>query len=155
MGQAITGNFGLKSFPDWVGRDLLTKPFLKGVDEGALDMKAVITQNITRDSIIEALLNNPKVFQNPGLVEYIASTSRSLAILCRIAKTRQLTNGFANRDVPLALLNSPCNIPISLLRPFINVRYVALLDLKNIARAVAGVRREVSAECEIYLKSRG
>jgi hypothetical protein len=155
IGKSITGNFGLKSFPAWVGRDLLTKAFLKGMDEGGLDMKAVITQNITRDSILENLLNNPKVFQNPGLVEYIASTSRSLVILCRIAKTRQLTNGFANRDVPLALLNSPCNIPISLLRPFINVRYVALLELKNIARAKAGVRREVSAECELYLKTRG
>jgi hypothetical protein len=99
-------------------------------------------------------LNNPKVFQNPGLVEYIASTSRSLSILSRIAKTRQLTTGFANRDVPVALLNSPCNIPITLLRPFINVRYVSLLELKNIAKAKAGVRREVSAECEVYLKSR-
>lgn len=153
-GSKITGNFGVKSFPAWVGRDLLTKSFLKGVDEGSLDIKAVITQNITRDSILEALLGNPKVFQKPGLVAFIASTSRSIGLLSRIAKTRTLHSGFANRDVPLALLQSPCNIPVSLLKPFINVRNVPLIDLKHLARAKAGIRRQVKDEAEAYLKSR-
>lgn len=153
--SCIIGNFALKSFPLWIGRDLLTKTFLKGVDEGALDMKAVVAQNITRDSIIDALLGNPKVFQKPGLVSFIATTSRSIAILSKIAKSRELTSGFANRDVPLTLLESPCNIPISLLRPLINVRNIALVDLKQLARAKAGVRREVILECETYLKSMG
>lgn len=150
----VSGNFGLKSFPSWIGRDLLTKSYLKATDEGALDMKAVITQNITRDSILEALLTNPKVYQTPGLVGFIAATSRSLALLSRIAKSQSMLSGFANRDVPLALLQSPCNIPISLLRPLINVRNVPLIELKHLARAKAGVRREVIAECEAYLKSR-
>lgn len=154
MGSKITGNFGVKSFPAWVGRDLLTKSFLKGVDEGSLDIKAVIMQNITRDSILEALLGNPKVFQKPGLVAYIAATSRSIGLLSRIAKTRALHSGFANRDVPLTLLQSPCNIPVSLLKPFINVRNVALIDLKHLARAKAGIRRQVRDEAEMYLKSR-
>jgi hypothetical protein len=153
-GTTITGNFGLKSYPAWVGRDLLTKSFLKGVDEGSLDMKAVIMQNITRDSILEALLGNPKVFQKPGLVAYIAATSRSIGLLSRIAKTRALHSGFANRDVPLTLLQSPCNIPISLLKPFFNVRNIPLIDLKNLARAKAGIRRQVKEEAELYLKSR-
>jgi hypothetical protein len=154
IGTQITGNFGLKSYPAWIGRDLLTKSFLKGVDEGALDMKAVIMQNITRDSILEALLGNPKVFQTPGLVAYIASTSRSVGLLSKIAKSRPLHSGFANRDVPLTLLQSPCNIPISLLKPFFNVRNIPLIDLKHLARAKAGVRRQVKEEAEMYLKSR-
>jgi hypothetical protein len=153
-GSKITGNFGEKSYPAWVGRDLLTKSFLKGVDEGSLDIKAVIMQNITRDSIIEALLGNPKVFQKPGLVAFIAQTSRSIGVLSRIAKSRALHSGFANRDVPLALLQSPCNIPISLLKPFFNVRNIPLVDLKNLARAKAGIRRQVKEEAEMYLKSR-
>ncbi|MBW8888277.1 MAG: hypothetical protein JF616_11030 [Fibrobacteres bacterium] len=153
-GTRVTGNFGVKTFPAWIGRDLLTKSFLKGVDEGSLDIKAVITQNITRDSIVEALLNNPKVFQMPGLVAFICATSRSVALLSKIAKSRQLHTGFANRDVPLGLLHSPCNVPISLLRPFINVKYVALIDLKHLARAKAGIRRAVKDEAEAYLKSR-
>jgi hypothetical protein len=153
-GTVLGGDFGLKSFPTWVGRDLLTMSYLKATDDGTLNIKAVITQNITRDSILEALLTNPKVFQTPGLVGFIAATSRSLAILSKIAKSRDLIGGFANREVPLVLLQSPCNIPISLLRPLINVRNVSLLDLKSLARAKAGVRREVSDECEAYLKAR-
>jgi hypothetical protein len=153
-GTKVTGNFGVKTYPAWIGRDLLTKSFLKGVDEGSLDIKAVITQNITRDSILESLLNNPKVFQKPGLVAFIAETSRSVSLLSKIAKSRQLHTGFANRDVPLALLRSPCNIPVTLLRPFVNVKYVALIDIKNIAKAKAGIRRAVKEEAEAYLKSR-
>jgi hypothetical protein len=153
-GTVITGNFGVKSFPAWVGRDLLTKSFLKGVDEGSIDVKAVITQNITRDSVIESLLNNPKVFQHPGLIAFIAATSRSVGVLSKIAKNRALHSGYANRDVPLALLQSPCNIPINLLKPFINVRNVSLIDIKNLAKAKAGIRRMVKEEAEIYLKSR-
>ncbi len=153
-GTLVTGNFGVKTYPAWIGRDLLTKSFLKGVDEGSLDIKAVITQNITRDSLVESLLNNPKVFQMPGLVAFICATSRSAGLLSKIAKSRQLHTGFANRDVPLALLQSPCNIPVSLLRPFVNVKYVPLIDLKHLARAKAGIRRVVKEEAEAYLKSR-
>ena len=154
IGTTITGDFGLKSFPAWIGRDLLTKSFLKGVDEGALDMKAVIAQNITRDGVLEALLGNPKVFQKPGLVAFIVATSKSVGLLSRIAKSRNLTSGFANRDVPLALLQSPCNIPISLLRPLINVRNVSLNEIKGLARAKTGIRREVAAESESYIQGR-
>ncbi len=150
----VTGNFGVKSFPAWVGRDLLTKAYNKAVDEGALDMKAVVAQNITRDSVLEALLANPKIYQKPGLVGFIAATSRSTALLSKIAKQRELHSGFANRDVPIALLTSPCNIPVSLLRPLISVRFVSLLELRHIARAKAGIRREVKHEAEMYLKSR-
>lgn len=153
-GSKVTGDFGVKTFPAWIGRDLLTKSFLKGVDEGSLDMKAVVSQNITRDSVLEALLNNPKVNQRPGLVAFVAATSRSVSLLSKIAKSRQLHTGFANRDVPLELLRSPCNIPVTLLRPFVNVKYVALIDIRNLARAKAGIRRVVKDEAEAYLKSR-
>lgn len=154
IGTRITGNFGLKTYPAWVGRDLLTKSFLKGVDEGSLDIKAIITQNITRDGVLEAFLNNPKVFQKPGLVTFIVQMCRSVGVLSKIAKQRQLHTGFANRDVPLALLQSPCNIPINLLRPFVNVKYVALIDIRNIAKSKSGIRRAVKDEAESYLKGR-
>ena len=154
-GTVLTGHFGKKLYPALVGRDLLTKPFLKASDEGLLDMKSLIAQNITRDSVLESLMTNPKVFQAPGLIGFIAQTSRSLAILSRIAKSRELHGGFANRDVPMALLLSPCNVPMSLLRPLISVRHVSLAELKHIARARAGIRREVVLEVQAYLDNRG
>lgn len=154
-GSRLTGHFGKKLYPALVGRDLLTKPFLKAADEGLVDMKSVIAQNMTRDSVIEALLNNPKVQQAAGLVAFVAENSRSLAILSKIAKTRALHSGYANREVPLALLKSPCNVPLSLLRPFVNTRNVPMVELKHIARAKAGIRREVKAEVEAYLANRG
>jgi hypothetical protein len=77
-----------------------------------------------------------------------------VGVLSKIAKNRALHSGFANRDVPLALLQSPCNIPINLLKPFINVRNVSLIDIKNLAKAKAGIRRMVKEEAELYLKSR-
>lgn len=154
-GSRLWGHFGKKLYPALVGRDMLTKPFLKAADEGLVDMKAVIAQNITRDSVIEALLNNSKVQQAAGLVAFVAENSRSVSILSKIAKTRALHTGYANREVPLCLLRSPCQIPLSLLRPFINTRNVAILDLRHIARAKAGIRREVKLEVEQYLLSRG
>jgi hypothetical protein len=154
QGSRVTGHFGKKLYPALVGRDLLTKTFMKAADEGLVDMKAVIAQNITRDSVIEALLNNPKVFQAPGLVAFIVQTSRSVGILSRVAKSRELHTGFANRDVPLSLLESPGNIPMSLLRPLINARNVPVIELKRLGKAKAGIRREVKQEIENYLKSR-
>ena len=154
-GSRLIGHFGKKLYPALVGRDLLTKPVLKAADEGMLDLKMVLAQNMTRDGVIEALLNNPKVYQAPGMVAFIVANSRSIAILSKIAKSRALHSGFANRDVPLELLRSPCNIPISLLRPMINVRNVTALELKHIVRSKTGVRREVRGEVETYLKSRG
>ncbi len=154
-GSRVVGHFGKKLYPALVGRDLLSKPFLKAADEGLIDMKSVISQNITRDSVIDALLNNPKVQQAAGLVAFVAENSRSVAILSKIAKTRALHSGYANREVPLALLRSPCNVPMSLLRPFINVRNVPILELRNIVRAKAGLRREVKMEVEQFLEKRG
>lgn len=151
----LMGHFGKKLYPALVGRDLLTKPFLKAADEGMIDMKSVIAQNITRDSVIEALLNNPKLQQAAGLVAFIAENSRSVPILSKIAKNRALHTGYANREVPLALLRSPCTIPISLLRPFINSRNVPMIELKHLARAKTGVRRDVKQEVEHYLLNRG
>jgi hypothetical protein len=124
------------------------------VDDGSFDIKAVISQNMTRDSLLESLLSNPKVNQKPGLVAFVAATSRSVGLLSKIAKTRQLHTGYANREVPLALLQSPCNIPINLLRPFVNVKYVTLIDIRNMARSKAGIRRAVKEEAEAYLKAR-
>ncbi len=151
VGSRVEGDFHKRTYVDLIGKDLLTRPYAHMVDEGALDMKTLLAQNMGRDSVLEALLNNPKVYQSPGMVEFVANMTRSVPVLSKIAKSRFLHSGYANRDVPLALLNNPGNVPLSLLRPFIHTRYVPMVDLKHLGRRSAGIRPEVRREVEQYL----
>ncbi len=141
-----------RAYAQWIGKDMLSIPYLKG-DEISVDMRTLINQNISRDSVLEGLLNNPKVNQAPGIVAHVVAVCRSVPVLTTIAKSKHLYSGFANRDVPLALLNNPCNIPMSVLRPLISTKYIGRLDLKNLSRNRAGVRREIQTEVENYLRS--
>lgn len=149
----IVGTLREKNLSGLVGRDFLSKPYGRVADEGELDFKAVLAQNITRDSVLEALLNNPKVNQKPGLVGFVALMARSPGVLSMIAKNRTLHTGFANKDVPYCLLQNPSNVPLNLVRPFINTRWVSLMDLKQISRSRLG-RPEVRREIDAYLYSR-
>jgi hypothetical protein len=149
----IVGTLREKNLSGLVGRDLLSKPYGRIADEGEIDFKAVLAQNITRDGVLEALLNNPKVNQKPGMVGYVALMARSPGILSMIAKNRNLHTGFANKDVPFSLLQNPSNVPLNLVRPFINTRWVTLLDLKQISRNRLG-RPDVRREIDAYLFSR-
>ncbi len=149
----IVGTLREKNLSGLVGRDFLSKPYGRVADEGELDFKAVLAQNITRDSVLEALLNNPKVNQKPGMVGFVALMARSAGVLSMIAKNRTLHSGFANKDVPFCLLQNPSNVPLNLVRPFINTRWVSLMDLKQISRSRLG-RPEVRREIDAYLYSR-
>lgn len=149
----VRGDFHLRPFTAWIGKDLLTRPFSRAAAEEGVDLKTLVSCNITRDSILEGLLNNAKVYQTPGMVAYIASMTRSTTILRKIATAKPLYTGYANREVPRFLLASPCNIPIALLRPFINTRFVSLMELKHLVKNKAALRREVVAEIETFLRS--
>jgi hypothetical protein len=97
------------------------------------------------------LLSDPRVFNKPGIVEQIAKSSRSLAVLQKIASTRELYTGQANTAVALALLKNPTNIPISLLRTFINSRYISLSEMRSLVNNRYNIRREVYGEIQRYL----
>jgi hypothetical protein len=154
QGHHLVGRIVSGSFPELIGRDLVTRPLDRKEEQGLIDVKSLILQNISRDSVIEALLNNAKIYASPGLITYIAQMCRSVVILTKIAKSRNLHTGFANRDVPMALLMSPCNIPINLLRPFVNTKYVSMVDLRHLAKMRGGLRREVRALVEEFVTGR-
>ncbi len=153
-GNKLVGRFIEGSFPELIGRDLATRPPDRAEEKGFLDVKTLILQNITRDSVLEALLNNAKFYGTPGLIAYIASMSRSVIILSKIAKTRNLHTGAANRDVPMTLLTSPCNIPVNLIRVFVSTKYVSMVDLRHLVKMRGGIRREVRMMVEDYAKGR-
>lgn len=153
-GQKLVGRFIEGSFPELIGRDLATRPLDRAEEKVFLDVKTLIAQNITRDGVIEALLSNAKIYGTPGLIAYIVQMCRSAVILSKIAKSRTLHSGFANRDVPLELLKSPCNIPVNLIRPFVSTKYVGMVDLRHLVKMRGGLRREVRMMVEEFLVGR-
>ena len=124
----------------------------KEQDEEA-GVKDLVAANINNTSVLLGLLKNRKVVNTPGVVSMVAQRTRNMRVLDTICTTRNLHSGFANKDVPLAILRSPMNIPIKTLRKFINVRFVSKMDLKRLANDRSVVRREVGTEVEAYLKS--
>ena len=57
------------------------------------------------------------------------------------------------RNVPLALLRSPVNVSVRIVRRFAHVKYVPKVELKRLANDPAGVRKEVHREVVNYLSS--
>jgi hypothetical protein len=117
------------------------------------EIKKMVMTNLGTVSVMLGFLRNPKIVAIPGLVADVVQRCRTLAILEVIANDRRLYTGFANKDVPLALLRNPSNIPIKSLRKFIHARYVAKVDLQRMARDKAGIRDEVCKEIQSYLRS--
>lgn len=116
-------------------------------------VKDLVMANLNNTSVLLGLLKNQKVVNTPGVVRMVAERVRNMRVLDTICMARNLHSGFANRDVPLALLRSPMPIPIKVLRKFVNVRYVSKVDLKRLAKDKSSIRREVLDEAEAYLKS--
>ncbi|HKK69773.1 MAG TPA: hypothetical protein VKA86_01050 [Candidatus Krumholzibacteria bacterium] len=116
-------------------------------------VKDLVLSNINNTSVLLGLLKNQKVINTPGIVRMVVERSRNMRVLDTICTARNLHSGFANKDVPLALLRSPMNIPVKVLRKFVNVRYVSKMDLRRVERDSSAVRREVAAEVGAYLKS--
>jgi hypothetical protein len=110
---------------------------------------------LKNESLLGHLLENPRVYSTPGMVELIVSRVRFPGILSRIASQHHLHTGQANRGVPFALLKSPCMIPMGPLRALITTRYINIAELKQIARNPYGVRKQVHDEVKQYLQRRG
>ncbi len=121
----------------------------KELDNSAI--KNLVMSNITSVSILLGFLRNPKVVSIPGLVAAIAARTRNPQIIETIATDRTLYSGFANRDVPLICLQSPCNVSPKVLRRFIHVKYVSKVDLRRMAGDRSGIRKEVAREIVKYL----
>ncbi|HOX26654.1 MAG TPA: hypothetical protein PLL30_05690 [Candidatus Krumholzibacteria bacterium] len=122
-------------------------------DKGAAAVKRMVMNNIGCVSVVLGFLRNPKVVAIPGLVAEVARRTRSSRVLEVIASDRHLTSGYANKDVPRALLESPVNVSINTLRKFIHVKYVSKTDLRRLAKDTARLRKEVCLEIEAYLES--
>jgi len=118
-------------------------------------VKALVLNNVGSVSILLGFLRNPKVTSIPGLVGDIVHRTRSGRVLEVIASDRRLYTGHANKDVPRALLESPVNVSVKMLRRFIHVKYVSKTDLRRMARDTSRLRKEVCREIEAYLESLG
>ncbi len=122
---------------------------------GAAAVKNLVLSNITSISVLLGFLRNPKVIAVPGLVAAVAERTRNPQIIETIAQDRALHEGFANREVPLICLRSPCNVSVKTLRKFIHVKYVNKVDLRRMGQDRSGIRKEVAREIEKYLEFLG
>jgi len=120
-------------------------------DASVTELKHLVMSNIQSISVLLGFLRNPKVVAIPGLVEEVVNRTRNPKVIETIATVRILHTGFANRGVPLACLRTPVNIPVSVLRKFMHVKYVSKVDLKRMALDKAGIRKEVGRAVKKYL----
>jgi hypothetical protein len=105
------------------------------------------------DNFIIELMNNPRVLAQPGIMSLIAQRSRSMSVLTIIANRRDLYSGFANKEVPINLLQNPARVPLSSLRKFIHVRFIDKTALARFAGKGNQMRDEVRREIQKYLAS--
>lgn len=141
------------SLPQETGAGQEKQPEDPQRDRGNDTVKQLVMANLGCVSILLGFLRNPKIIAIPGLVADVARRSRSIRVIEVIATDRALHCGFANKDVPRALLESPVNVPVKTLRKFIHVKYVSRTDLKRMAVDKARLRKEVIGEINAYLES--
>jgi hypothetical protein len=127
--------------------------FAQGEEGPEATVKEMVVDNMNNVSVLLGLLKNQKVINTPGIVSMIAQRSRNGRVLDTICGTKKLYTGFANKDVPMAVLRSPMNIPIKALRKFVSVRFVSKVELKRLEVDRSAVRREVADEIRAYLRS--
>lgn len=142
------GRIDDSAIPDTEGSAAIAEP---AGETGAAATRRLVVSSMQTMSILLALLRNPKVTSIPGLVAEVATRTRNPQVITTIATDRALYTGFANRDVPLACLWNPSNVPVKVLRRFIHVKYVSKLDLLRLSQDRAGVRRELRHEIDRYL----
>jgi len=118
-------------------------------------LKRLVLANLDNVSVTTGFLRNARVTAIPGMVAAIVARCRTARVLDLIANDRNLYSGFANKEVPRALLLSPCNIPVKSLSKFIHVKYVHRIDLQRMAKDKTGIRREVLKEIQSYLATLG
>lgn len=144
----VSFRLGDLSLPDLLDENTASRDLSQGRPPPP-DWKALVLSNITRESLLLALLANPKCVRVPGLVECVVVNCRSVQVLSHVAGKRELHTGHQNRGVPAALLRSRMKVPMNLLRRFIHLRFVPRADLKDIA--LRAPRAEVAKEVADYL----
>ncbi|MCX5753821.1 MAG: hypothetical protein NTW97_09305, partial [Candidatus Krumholzibacteria bacterium] len=123
--------------------------------EQVVSYRTLVMTYLDNDNFIYELLNNPRVLAQPGIMALISLRSRSMRILSIIANRRDLYTGFANKEVPVNLLQNPSKVPVSALRKFIHVRFVDKTTLARFAGKGSSIRDEVRREIQHYLGSLG
>jgi hypothetical protein len=152
-GTLVLGNFGEVPYASWIARDGLTRPYRSSnPDRIAPDLRTTVLSNLHRDAILLKLLDNPKIYGTPGLVECMVEGSRSALVHNKIATRRELHSGSANGRVPVALLRSPVSISTSLLRSLIHPSIIAFSEMKSLYRGRSALRHEVVEELHAFLK---
>ncbi|MEO7424759.1 MAG: hypothetical protein ABI036_06195 [Fibrobacteria bacterium] len=152
-GTLVFGNFGENPYSSWIARDDLTRPFRSSnPDRIAPDLRATVLANLHRDTVLLKLLDNPKVFSAPEMVEAIVEGSRSSLVLSKIATRRELHSGPVNGRVAVALLRSPVSVPITLIRSLIHPSVVSFTEMKALYRGRSALRGEVADELHNFLK---
>ena len=116
-----------------------------------LSLRQLVSSQMQNDLFLMGIMDNPKAVSQPGIVELIASSTRSLRVLDKICRMKALHTGMSNKSVPAALLKNPAAIPLTRIRRFVHVRFVSKVDLRRIIKTPTGLRREVLREITNYL----
>jgi hypothetical protein len=152
-GTHVLGNFGEVPYSSWIARDDLTRPYRSSnPDRISPDVRTLVLANLHREAIIVKMLDNPKVFGTPGLVEAIVEGSRSVLVHSKIATRTELHAGSINGRVPTALLRSQVSISTALLRSLIHPSHIAFSEMKAMYRGRSSLRHEVAEELHAFLK---
>jgi len=125
----------------------------KALEKTSLSIEEMVRSQMHNEMFLLGILGNPRALSKPRVIPLIALHSRSSRVLQRIAGTRSLHTGPANKDVPRLILMNPTRTPLATLRRFINVRFVSKTDLQRMASAHSDIRPEVRSEIAAYLKS--
>lgn len=153
-GNIISGSFSNKLYTQWIGHDRLTRPLVATpVSDEEVNIKDLILMHINNESLILRLLDNSKIYTTYGLVEYIATHSRSVNILAKIASFNNLYSGVANQGVPLALFKNSAKISLTLLRQFLKPSFFQKSELRDLLGEGSFLRPEVFHEIKMYLES--
>jgi len=148
-GSTICGNFNTMAINNLIGPDRLS---IQLDAKKSYSVQELVMMGLRNDTLMCRLLDNPKVYNVPRLVEFIAKTSRSMVVLSKIASTRELNSGLVNSGVPLALIQNPTHLPMRLLRPFINPRHISLNDMRLIVKSPYGMRHDILNEIKAFVE---
>ncbi len=147
--STIYGNFNSISFSNLIGPDRLS--ITLGMRK-EYTIQELVMMGMRNDSLMCRLLDNPKVYNVPRLVENVAKSNRSIVVLSKIAQTKELYSGIINNSVPLALIQNPTHLPLNLIRQFINPRYISLNEMKILVKTPYGLRQDIYNEIRNYLE---
>ncbi len=146
--SSIYGNFNSISLNHLIGPDKLSIDFDSKKD---FSIQELVVMGMRNEALMCRLLDNPKIYNLPRLVEYVAKTSRSILVLSKIAQNRELHSGLINNGVPLSLIKNPTHLPLNMLRQFINTRYISLNEMKFLIKTPYGLRTDIYNEIKNFL----